>query len=445
MEIASSLRGKMKNTLLALSFSFSIFTYGQDLARRATLGAKLTLMSESPGASIASVEKGSPLEKAGVSQGDIILQIDGDQISSGETLTSITYALRANRSTKILLRRGSEILNFSVKLEELAKESHQNLTTYYESVTSDYGLKQRVIITRPKGASTPQPAILLIQGLSCSTIEKYSGRGGNWVKQINDIVEKSGMVVLRIEKPGVGDSEGDCASTDFLTELEGYKAAIRLLKSKDYVDANQIIVYGSSMGSALAPLLANEFNLAGVISDGTFFKTWFEHMLEIERRIRQMSGDDESAIVEKMNQAFIPLYYGMLIQKKSYRQVIDEYPAIAKHNYHPGGHMYGRPLSYYQQLQEFDLAGEWAKLKVPVRILYGANDWIMSEFDNHMIMSVLDQSGHEDHELLIYPGLDHWNSIHKNPKDSFEGKAGIWDPKVPEIIIGWAKEMVKQQ
>ncbi len=433
----------MKNLFVATFLFISAFTHAQDLTRRASLDAKLTLMPKSPGATVSRIDKGSPLDRVGIKEGDIVLQIDGEKILSEENLTSITYALRANRATKMLIRRGSEILDYSVELEALSKESHANLDTFYESVISDYGVKQRIIITRPKGKTDPQPAILLIQGLSCSTIEKYSGRGGNWVNQINEVVEKSGMVVLRIDKPGVGDSEGDCASTDFLTELEGYKAAVRLLKTKDYVDPNKIIVYGSSMGSALAPLLANEFDLAGVISDGTFFKTWFEHMLEIERRIRQMSGDSESTIVKKMNDVFIPLYYGMLIQKKSYGQVIDEYPAIAEYNYHPEGHMYGRPVSYYQQLQDFDLAGEWEKIKVPVRILYGSNDWIMSEFDNQMIMRVLDRSGHSNHQLLIYPGLDHWNTIHESPRDSFEGKPGKWDPKVPETIIEWAKEMVR--
>ena len=61
------------------------------------------------------------------------------------------------------------------------------------------------------------------------------------------------MVLYRVEKPGVGDSEDDCGKVDFLTELNGYETAIQHLKSKPYVDSNKIIVYGNSMGSALAP------------------------------------------------------------------------------------------------------------------------------------------------------------------------------------------------
>ncbi|MEM1336289.1 MAG: alpha/beta fold hydrolase [Bacteroidota bacterium] len=418
---------------------FSIQGLAQDLERRASWQAKIEPPNAGPGAIITSVEADSPLQKIGLQAGDIILRVNGVLAGSSETWTSIVYALRANRPTEILVRRKGKVFEKMVTLNALAYEEHVGLVTSYEHITNDYGIRQRVIITQPENKVGKQPAIFLVQGLSCSTIEKYSGRGGNWAQHINSIVENSGMVVMRVDKPGVGDSEGDCAETDFFTELSGYKAAIRLLKSKDYVDPDKIVVYGASMGSALAPLLANRFDLAGVISDGTFFKTWYEHMLEIERRIRQMSGDDESTIVKKMNEAYIPLYYGMLIEKKSYQEVVEANPVLKDYNYHSPRHMYGRPVEYYHQLQDLDLAGEWEKIKVPVRILYGANDWIMSEFDNRMIIDVLQRNGHQDHELLIYPGLDHWNTIHETPKDSFLGNPGIWDENVPQIIINWCK------
>ncbi len=433
----------MKLHISIILACLSLHCIGQDLSRRASWEARLSALGTSPGALVTSIDAESPLKKVGIIENDIILQVNGKSIQSDEDLTSITYALRADGETELLVRRGNSITIKTVNFEPLGMEKHKNLDIYYEQITSDYGNRQRVIITKPKNDARVQPAIVLIQGLSCSTIENYPGRRGNWAKQINHIVEQSGVIVMRVEKPGVGDSEGDCAKTDFITELEGYRSAIRHLKSKTYVDTTRIVVYGASMGSALAPLLANEFDLAGVISDGTFFKTWFEHMLEIERRIRRMSGDDQTTIVKKMNEAYIPLYYGMLIEKKSYKDIINSYPAIAEYNYHPEEHMYGRPMAYYQQLQNFDLAGEWEKLTVPVRILYGSNDWIMSEFDNHMIIQVLDRVGHKDHELTIYPGLDHWNTIHKSSSDSFLGRPGEWDPNVPELIVKWAKEMVE--
>ncbi|GAB4228825.1 MAG: hypothetical protein Tsb0034_00150 [Ekhidna sp.] len=433
----------MKQLFVLFIFLISAAAHSQELGRRAGWEASIGWPDNTnPGAVVSSVEKGSPLEKAGIQPGDRIIQVNERKILNQEDWSHATYSIRSNDATTLHVKRGTEWLKVDVRLNALEKETHPGLTTYYESIVSDYGIRQRTIITTPD-SNRKLPAIILIQGLSCSTIEKYSGRSNNWVKMIENLVEESGMVVMRVDKPGVGDSEGDCGCTDFVTELNGYESAIKDLKTKSYVDTSKIVVYGASMGSALAPYLANKYNLAGVISDGTFFKTWYEHMLEIERRIRQMSGDDESTIVKKMNEAYIPLYYGMLIQKKTYGEVTDEYPAIKEHNYHGPTHMYGRPMTYYQQLQDFNLAGEWEKLEVPVRVLYGSNDWIMSEFDNYMIMKVLDRAGHEDHKLHIYPGLDHWNTIHESPDDSFNGEPGKWDPELPKLVINWAREMVK--
>ncbi|WP_435623837.1 alpha/beta fold hydrolase [Flagellimonas sp.] len=416
----------------------------QNLGRRSSWEAKIiSPESDTPGAKIVSIEANSPLAQAGFLPDDLIVSVDNTLIKDGNVWSDVTYGLRAGKKTAVTVLRTGKVIENEVRFNPLGKEKHDNLDTYYEEVTSSYGITQRVIITKPKKAGK-QPAVILIGGLSCSSIETYSGRRGtNWGRTIKDLVEKSNMVVMRIEKPGVGDSNGDCSRSDFLMDLEGYRSAIRYLKSKPYVDTSRIIVYGSSMGSALAPFLANEFDLAGVISDGTFFKTWYEHMLEIERRILSFQGNTESQIAEKMNKYYIPLYHGMLIGKKTYQEVVDEYPALAEYNYHDPEHMYGRPMAYYQQLQDFDLAGAWEKVKVPVRILRGTNDWIMSSFDNKMIIEVLQRNGHEDHILHEFPGLDHWNTIHESAKDSFEGKPGKWDPGTIDLIVSWAQEMAQ--
>jgi len=432
-----------KQIPILVSFILLINTSNaQLLKRRAAWQAKISSpKNNEPGAKIISIEKNSPLEKIGLLPNDLILKVDNILIKDDETWTEITYGIRSSKLITIQALRDTELIEFNLKLNPIPKETHKGLDTYYEEVTSVYGITQRIIITKPK-KTEKQPTVVLIGGLSCSSIEAFPGRSNNWTRVIKDLVEKTDMVVMRIEKPGVGDSGGDCSKSDFLTDLAGYRAAIKLLKSKPYVDTSKIVVYGSSLGSTLAPLLANEFNLVGIISDGVFFKTWFEHMLEIERRIRQMSGDSETEIIEKMNNYYFPLYYGMLIQKKTYQEVVDEYPAIKKYNYHSAQHMYGRPVEYYQQLQDFNLAGEWEKVKVPVRIIRGSNDWIMSSFDNEMIIDVLKKNGHQDHILYEYPGLDHWNTIHKTPKDSFEGNPGKWEDNISMHIVNWARELV---
>ena len=106
--------------------------------------------------------------------------------------------------------------------------------------------------------------------------------------------------------------------------------------------------------------------------------------------------------------------------------------------------MYGRSMEYYHQIQDFNFAKAWQEVQIPVRIRWGTNDWIMSEFDNDMIINVLEKKGHKDHELYKYPNLDHWSTIHPDYSASFYGKAGKWEDKISQQIIDWAWEIVKK-
>jgi len=433
----------MRNVLVIIIYFTSFWLLNsQKLERRATFQAKIEApRDKSPGAKIISIEDNSSLKNIGLKENDILLKVNDRQLISYDDWSAVLYDIRAKEKTQLVIKREFEVFKKEVVLEALPLEVHTNIETYYEYIVNDFGMRQRVIITKPKDKNN-LPAIFLVQGLSCSSVEKYSERSNNWVRLINDLVEKSNMVLYRIEKPGVGDSDGDCGKTDFKTELNGYENAIEHLKSKSYVNKDQIIVYGNSMGSALAPYLANKFNLAGIISDGTFFKSWYEHMLEIERRILEIEGKSQEDIYELMNTVYIPLYYEMLIKKRSFDDIIKDNPRYAEYHRQGLNHMYGRSMAYYYQVQDFNFAKEWESIKVPVRIRWGTNDWIMTGNDNDMIISVLENNNHKDHKLFKYKDLDHWGTIHPNYENSFYFKPGKWEDKISQQIIDWAHSII---
>jgi dienelactone hydrolase len=64
-----------------------------------------------------------------------------------------------------------------------------------------------------------------------------------------------GFATVRREKPGVGDSEGNCAATDFTTELTAYRQALRHLQDYPFVDRNRIFLFGMRNGGGFAPLV----------------------------------------------------------------------------------------------------------------------------------------------------------------------------------------------
>lgn len=393
------------------------------------------------GREITNIEPGSPMSRSGVKVGDILQSINGEVIKDNNQWWDLIYALRADQSYQLTIKRNNQLINNSVIFNATEKETYAQLTTEYDWVVSDHGIKQRTIVTYPKDKTTNIPAIFVVGGLSCSSIEYTPGRRSNFIRSLRYFIENSEMLVMRVEKPGVGDSGGRCSQTDFETELNGYEVALQKLLKDKRIDRAKVTVYGSSMGSALAPYLANKYKLNGVISDGTFYRSWFEHMLEIERRILSMKGDDQATINEKMNSAYIPLYYEMLINKKTYSQIVKENPSLEKFNYHDPEHMYGRPMEFYHQMQDFNFAGEWSKLNVPARLRWGTNDWIMSEYDIDIIEQVLTAAGNRDVKIYKYQGLDHWDTIHDSALNSFQGKPGKWEEKIGQQLVDWAQEI----
>lgn len=440
----------MKDFILLLHLTVFVISgalaQAEQLPRRGDWRAAISYPDgKSPGVLIREIDANSPLARAGLQPNDRIVRYNDRLIQTAEDWDDINYAVRANVPIKLLIKRGLEFFTVETQLPELPRESYENIDVSYETITSDLGIRQRGLLSKPNNATGKLPAIFVVQGLSCSSVEVYSGRRlSGWTNTLRDLVTESGMVVLRLEKPGVGDSEGPaCSACDFHTEMEGYRAALRWLKAHPAVDSTKVFIFGSSMGSALAPILANEIGVRGIVSDGVFVKTWFEHMLEIERRRLELTGHSPAEVMAKMN-GYIELYEGMLVNKQSYAEVIAENPALAPLNYHTDRHMYGRPVEYYHQIQDVNFAKAWENIQVPVRIQRGSFDWIMTAEDNHMIIDILERSGHQDHRLKIVPGMDHNAHIFESQQQAFDDYwSGRYDPANTIQIITWFKEMLE--
>lgn len=429
--------------LCLICFCGTLQAKPDNLARRASWEAR-TSPADPVGRTITELLDNTPLSVAGLREGDTIISINGRLILETDDWDDMTDALVSGEPMAIRYRRGTAVVNAEAIFNDAKKETYDNHLVEYGSIHNDYGFRQRTLLTLPAGQNGRLPAVFFVQGLSCSSVEVLPDSTSNYKRMINMLISNLNMVVMRVEKPGVGDSEGSCAESDFFTELHGYELALKRLIADPRVDKDRVIVYGNSMGSAIAPYLANKYQLNGVISDGTFFRTWFEHMLEIERRIQQMQGKSETDINSVMNSVYIPLYYQMLIKKRSYGDIVTDSPLYKPFNYHGRRHMYGRPMAYYHQLQDFDFAGEWSKVRSPVRIRYGENDWIMSKSDNEMIVDLLSQNGNQNVSLMIYPKLDHWSTLHNSRSDSFNGQQGQWEDRIALLLVDWANELNAQ-
>src|SRR6266511_2753777 len=323
------------------------------------------------------------------------------------------------------------------------RESYPNVDVIYDSVTAPDGKRLRTIITKPRHAKGKLPLIFVAGWLSCDSIEAPAGTKDASGLVFQSLARLPQFSLFRVDKQGVGDSEGVCAETDFDSELGGYRAAFRALKNYELIDSNRVFILGISNGGGFAPLVpeldAEQAQVRGYISVGGWAKTWFEHMLEIERRRFTLMGKMPAEVTEMMKRA-ATLYYEWLIKDRPVGDILKEQPQLA--DLWPEGkdhaHLYGRPLRFYQQLQQLNLAAAWSRLKVPTYVLRGAFDWIMSRDDSELIASYVNHNG-DLASFYEIPQTGHTFQHNLSLADAFKGKSAPFDSKIIGLLVDWLR------
>src|SRR5688572_21550178 len=159
--------------------------------------------------------------------------------------------------------------------------------TEYGTIRTSEGYRLRTILTRPAGSARPLPALFLAQWVSCGSLDASADKPG----LLQDIARRSGMVFIRVERAGTGDSEGPpCSALDFDIEVRHYREALDRLARHPWVDPARLVIFGSSLGSVAAPLIADGRKVAGVIVQGGGALTYLERMINFDRLYLERSG-----------------------------------------------------------------------------------------------------------------------------------------------------------
>src|SRR6202011_3969149 len=239
------------------------------------------------------------------------------------------------------------------------------------------------------------------------------------------------------DKAGVGDSEGDCAATDFIAELAAYRQAVRKLKNYPFVDSDRIFVLGISNGGGFAPLVAETARVKGYVVDGGWIKTWYEHMLEIERRRLTLAGRS-AAEINPLMKSVEQLYSAYLLNRERPQHIFEQHPELKSlWSDATPDQQYGRPVAYYQQLQDLNLMAAWSQVRVPVLVLQGEFDWIMSRDDLETLASLVNRNAAGAAQFVELPHTGHTFEHYLSQQAAFSGNASPFDSAVARRVTGW--------
>jgi dienelactone hydrolase len=261
------------------------------LPRRAALGVALAV--DDAGAVVfGTVPAGSAAAAAGALPGDVIAALDGVPITTTAQVQALVGAHRGGEALAIDVERNGEPKRLRATLQPFGVDRLANATFTYAHVALDDGTRLRTIVSTPTDTALPAPAVLLLQGGGCGSIDvPMAGSAGP--NSLVHAIAAAGFVTMRVDKPGTGDSEGPpCAETGYLEELGGYRAALRALLANPAVDAEQIFLVGMSLGGFFAPIVARDAPIAGIAVYGTIAFEPTPYPGRSERFFREIADAD---------------------------------------------------------------------------------------------------------------------------------------------------------
>lgn len=381
------------------------------------------------------VVAGSSAEKAGAQKGDIITRIEGAPIRSSADVIAVVRANRAGKTIRLSAIRNGQKLDFEVPLIGLPLEASPDFATSYEAVSAGGSLR-RTIVTKPPG-SARRPAVLFVGGIGCYSMDYPLDEKAPY-RQLLSALTRQGFVTMRVEKSGMGDSEGaPCGQTDLRAEVAGYVEGLKALKAKSYVDAEKVFVVGHSIGGIVGPLVADEVPVRGVVAMATVGKTWFEYELINRRRQLKLAGVEPAKIGLQM-QLKQWCMNQLLIERLPRAQILEKRPTCAEEIQIPSSD------AYLQQIAAIDFASLWARLKAETLLVYGSADFLTSADEHREILNVIDSVRPGSASYVEIPDMDHSFYRMRDQKESFiarrDERGGEYHPGLGDVIGGWLKE-----
>jgi photosystem II stability/assembly factor-like uncharacterized protein/dienelactone hydrolase len=446
----------MPRFILFLLFGISLFQTSAQLTRKPLLGARIEYANENAtsGCKVVQVVRGTSVELK-LQENDIILKIGDKDFKSSEEFTKLFLNYTPGQEVQLSVLRGKKKITLKAKVVARPFETDDNAEVIYDEANFRGG-QLRVIINKPF-KENKMPAMLFVPGYTCSTIDELTN--DHPYKRIIDAYVDAGYTTMRIEKSGLGDSKNTppCESCDLLDEIENFEVGLKKLKSLSYIDTNQIIIVGHSMGGIIVPAISAKNNVAGVVVYGTTAKSWFEYQLEMYRVQNALAGmnpiEVEQSVVEQYD-----LNYRYFVQKESLEELAKDAKADSVlrsvWGYDGKGKIYDRNAEYWRQIQDYPHLENWKNTTAKVLVQFGESDFqAFSKADHQQIVNTVNHFHPGNATLISYPSTDHYFAKSGTMQEAYDKFANgqiqqLFDEYNQEVglsAVKWSNEILSKK
>ncbi|MCC7247517.1 MAG: alpha/beta fold hydrolase, partial [Lysobacter sp.] len=424
---------------------------GEALPRRAALGVQLANAPEGAGVLVQGVLPGSTALAVGVQAGDRLLALNDAPVASIAEVLAWLATSRSGAPIAVKVRRGEkDIVLRGTMGERLRDPGGPGYRVEYGEVSigdANDRARLRTMLSVPTSPSPSgqYPVLFYVQGVALGTMDTVLAEPHPYSRFLQPFAQ-AGYITYRVDKPGVGDSEGGPGtSVDFLREYEGYRAALKALLARKDVDASRVFVFGHSMGGVWGPMLAADFKLRGLAVYGTAYQGWYDYELENARRQYRLAGIEgatlESAVAQKAR--ISKLFFD---EKRTPEQIRADYPELsdAMNEMFQDGVYFGRALPFWHQLNAIDMPAMWAKADTAVLAMHGAGDYVSSAADHRAIADRVNAVRPGTARAVEVPNADHGMMGFANERAAFIGfgKPGaLYSETVATALDAWMAPM----
>jgi hypothetical protein len=219
-------------------------------------------------------------DKAGLIEKDVIIAVDSTYLNNLKEFQDFIKTKNGNDTLNLFFVRNDTVRNTSLVLHFLPRETNFYFETMYdqlEIVDSSQDSTQislRTILTFPRKIESERsqnqqitqfPLVVILNSASNESVERELYTKNKSTKseyQFYDWIEnltKNGFATLRIEKKGIGDSDGKLNKWTFEDEQKSIDAALEKVKKYGSLDKESIflVALGSSSFVALENFIQN--------------------------------------------------------------------------------------------------------------------------------------------------------------------------------------------